>query len=224
MGLRWRRLGASIVLAMMVVGLSLLALAMRLYPGGTELDPHCAGHSFWFNLLCDLTGDRALNGAANPGGPFARAAMVAFSVGLGAFWLILPAEFPGHRGLATAVRVGGGISVLGFLAVPVASGALHPLAVFAAAVPGVLAALVAFIATMRYVTHKVLLATAAGSIATAAIDSVLYAQRVMDDYRTCPPSMPAFQRLTLLFVLAWAATTALRALSPHHPAGQGRRP
>src|SRR3954452_18630392 len=119
MGLRLLRLGGVIVLAMMVVGLTLLALAMHHYPGGTELDRHFVGHSFWFNLLCDLTGDRALNGASNgPSRGYARGAMAAFSVGLGAFWMILPAEFPRHRRLAVAIRVGGAISVAGFLLVP----------------------------------------------------------------------------------------------------------
>jgi hypothetical protein len=214
MGLRSRRLGAAVVLATMVTGLTLLALAMHRYPGGTELDSHSVGHSFWFNFLCDLTGDRALSGASNGGSAFARAAMVAFSIGMGAFWLILPAEFPGHRAIGAIVRLSGAISVLGFLAVPVAPGALHAVAVFAAAVPGVLAAAAGAAATFRYVRDKLLLGAAFGSIAAATVDSILYAQRVSNDYRSCPPALPVFQRLTLLFVLAWAAITALRALRP----------
>lgn len=209
------RLGAAIVLAMMVVGLTLLALAMHRYPGGTEIDPHCVGHSFWLNFLCDLTGDRALNGASNAAGRgVARAAMAAFSIGLGAFWLILPAEFPEHRALAAIVRVAGAVSVLGFLAVPVAEGPLHAVAVFAASVPGVLAAIVGLVATVRYVRDKLLLFAAFGAIAAATVDSILYARRVMDDFRSCPPALPVFQRLTMLFVLVWAGTTALRVLRP----------
>ena len=221
MGLRWRRLGAAIVLAMVVTGSTLLLLAMSRYPGGTELDLSSVGHSFWFNLLCDLTSDHALNGAPNPGCGLARGAMAAFSLGLGAFWLILPAEFPRHRALGATVRVAGAISVVGFLGVPVAPGALHPVAVFAAAVPGVLAAAVGAGATLRYVREKVLMGSAFGSIASAIFASILYAQRVADDYRSCPPALPVFQRLTLLFVLAWAATTALRALRASPP---GDRP
>lgn len=213
MGLRSRRLGAVIVLAAMVVGVTSLVLAMQRYPGGTELDRHTVGHSFWFNFLCDLTAERAFNGAANPGRDFGRAAMAAFSIGLGAFWLILPAEFPGHRALAAIVRVGGAISVLGFLAVPIVARApWHALAVFAAAVPGVLAATVGVAATVRYVRDKLLLSAAVGSIVAATLSSILYAQRVMDGFHSCPPALPGVQRLTLLFVLAWAAITALRAL------------
>jgi hypothetical protein len=206
------RFGAVIVLAMLVAGSTLLALAMRVYPGGTELDRNCVGHSFWFNFLCDLTGERALNGAANNGHSLARAAMVAFSVGLCAFWLILPAEFPGHKAIAAIIRLAGTISVAGFLTVPIADGSLHAVAVFTAAVPGVIAAFVGLVATLRFVRYKLLLGAAFGSLAAAAIDSILYAQRVMNDYRSCPPALPVFQRLTLLFVLLWAATTALRAL------------
>jgi hypothetical protein len=36
----------------------------------------------------------------------------------------------------------------------------------------------------------------------------------MDDFRSCPPALPVFQRLTMLFVLVWAGTTALRVLRP----------
>ncbi len=212
MGLRLRRLGAVIVLAAMLTGLTLLVLAMRRYPGGTELDPHTVGHSFWLNFLCDLTGSIALNGAPNPASGFARAAMATFSVGMGAFWLILPAEFPAHRVVGAVVRITGAISALGFLAVPIAPGPWHAVAVFAAAGPGVLAAALGAAATVRYVRDKVLLGAAFASIAVATIDSILYAQRVMDDYRRCPPALPVFQRLTLLFVLAWAAATAVRAL------------
>jgi hypothetical protein len=223
-GLRSLRLGAVIVLAMAAASITCLVLAMHHYPGGTELDRHSVGHSFWFNFLCDLTGERALNGAPNATSRgLARAAMAALSVGLGAFWLILPAEFPGHRIAATVIRVAGTISVLGFFAVPVANGPWHAVAIFAAAVPGVLAASVGVVATVRYVNDGLLLGAAFGSMAAAAIDSILYAQRVVNDYRTCPPALPVFQRLTLLFVLAWGATTALRVLrqssTPLRPPG-----
>jgi hypothetical protein len=209
------RVGAALVVATGVVGSTLIGIAMSLYPGGTELDPHCVGHSFWFNLLCDLTNARALNGASNAAGSsFARAGMAVLGLGFGAFWLILPAAFPGHRALAATVRLAGAVSVLGFLSVPFAAGRWHAVAVFAAAGPGVLAALVGAAATFRYVKDKILLTAAFGAIASATIDSLLYAQRVRDEFRSCPPAMPVFQRLLALFVLAWAGATAWRVLRP----------
>jgi hypothetical protein len=218
--LRSRRLYAAIVLAAVVSGVTLLALAMHQYPGGTELDRQSIGHSFWFNFLCDIASERALNGARNPGNAFGRAAMLVFAVGMGAFWMILPAEFPGHRALAVIVRVGGTISVLGFIASPIVSRApWHALAVFAAAVPGVLAAVMGVAATVRYVSNKLLLSVAVGSIASATLASILYAQRVADGFRSCPPALPGAQRFTLLFVLAWATTVALRAFRPLTPRG-----
>jgi hypothetical protein len=199
---------------MMLTSAAALAVAMHLYPGGTELDRHSVGHSFWFNLVCDLTGNRALNGAANAGRGYARAALAAFAVGLAAFWLILPAEFPERRALALVVRVGGALSVAGVLLLPVARGGpAHAAVVFLAAVPGVVAAVAGFVATLRYVKHKGLVAAAVGAIAAATIDSVLYAQRVMNDFHTVPAAMPVFQRLTLLFIFAWAGATALRAVN-----------
>jgi hypothetical protein len=220
MAVRPLRVGAVVVLATAVVGSALIALAMSRYPGGTELDPHCVGHSFWFNLLCDLTNDRALNGVSNAAGRgFARAGMAVFSLGFGAFWLILPAEFPGHRALAATVRFAGALSVLGFLSVPFAGGAWHAPAVFLAAVPGVLAGLVGVGATIRYVRDKVVLGAAFGAIASATLDSILYAQRVRDGFHSCPPALPVFQRLTALFVILWAVATAWRVLRPSRRLG-----
>jgi hypothetical protein len=211
MGHRSLRAGAAVVLGMGVVGSTLLVLAMNRYPGGTELDPHCVGHSFWFNFLCDLTSETALNGASNAAGSaLGRAGMAAFSVGLGAFWLILPAEFPGHRAIAVVVRTAGAVSVAGFLSVPFSGGAWHAVAVFAAAGPGVLAAILGLGATIRYVRDNLVLGAAVASIAAATIDSVLYARRVSDGFRSCPPALPVFQRLTTLFVLLWAGATAWR--------------
>jgi hypothetical protein len=209
-----RRLGGAVILAMMLFSGTALGLAMHFYPGGTELNRHSVGHSFWFNLLCDLTGDRALNGAANAARGYARAALAAFTVGLAAFWFILPAEFPERRALGGVVRVGGTLSVIGFLLVPMVTGGMaHAVVVFLAAVPGVVAAAAGFVATLRYVKHKALVGAAVGSIAAATIDSLLYAHRVMNDFRTVPPAMPVFQRLTMLFVFAWAGATALRAVN-----------
>jgi hypothetical protein len=209
-----RRLGGAVVLAMMLLSGTALALAMHFYPGGTELNRHSVGHSFWFNLMCDLTGDRALNGAVNAGRGYARAAMAAFSVGLAAFWLILPAEFPERRTLARVVRVGGALSVTGILLAPVIPGGLsHAVVVFLAAVPGVVSAGAGVVATLRYVKHKVIVTAAVGSLAAATIDSLLYAHRVLNDFHTVPPAMPVFQRLTMLFVFAWAGATALRAVN-----------
>jgi hypothetical protein len=214
-GVRSLRLGAAIVLVTMAMGATLLALAMHRYPGGTELDPTCAGHQFWFNFLCDLMGERALNGASNAAGrELARAGMAVFAVGLGAFWMILPAEFAGHRVTAAVVRAMGVVSAAGILGVPFAEGPLHAVAVFAAAIPGVLAATVGLVATVRYASNRLLLVAPLGAIATATYDSILYAQRVADNYRSCPPALPVVQRLTLLFVLAWGAVTAVRALRP----------
>jgi len=196
---------------------ALLALAMRLYPGGTELDHHAVGHSFWLNFLCDLTRVRALNGAANAGSGFARAAMATLAVGLGAFFMILPGEFPGHRPSATLVRGAGTLSVLGFLALPLGTGPWHAVAVLTAAGPGVLAATAGLVATARHVRHKPLLGAAFGSIIAATVDAALYVGRVRDDYHTCTPLLPVFQRLTLLLAAAWVVTTALRALGPRQP-------
>jgi hypothetical protein len=216
--MRDRRLswGAAVVLVAMAVGIALLARAMRLYPGGNFFDRNCAHHSVWLNCLCDLTGARSAGGAPNPGSPSARAAIVSLAISLGAFWLILPSLLPalsrGARSVGAVIRVAGALSALGLLAVPLADGAAHAVAVYAAAGPGLVASVTAFVALVRGSRDVALLLPASSAIAAGAIDSVLYARRVLDHFLSCPPALPALQRIAGLFMLAWMAATAWRVL------------
>jgi hypothetical protein len=215
---RWLRVGAAAVLITMAAGVVSLALAMHLYPGGNSFDRQCLHHSFWFNFLCDLTGGQAVNGASNvPGSQLARAGIVALSVALGAFWLVLPALFPGARAAAALVRTAGAASALGLMAVPLVSGPAHAVAVFAASVPGLVAAVTGFIAIVRGVRDVVLLGVASGAIAAGVVDSVLYARRVLDHFQSCPPALPALQRVAFLLMLAWMGTAAWRVLQAKRP-------
>jgi hypothetical protein len=224
--MRDRRLswGAAIVLVATAVGVALLSRAMRLYPGGNVFDPHAAHHSFCLNFLCDLTGAQSASGAPNAGSPSARAAIVSLAIALGAFWLILPSRLAarsrGARVTGAVIRVAGALSALGLLAVPLADGAAHAIAVYAAAGPGLVASVTAFVALVRCSRDVVLLLPASSAIAAGAIDSVLYARRVLDHFVSCPPALPALQRVAGLLMLAWMAATAWRVLRA--PGAEGR--
>jgi hypothetical protein len=219
------RVGAVVVLVAMVVGAAALGAAMYLYPGGSFVEPHALRHSFWLNFLCDLTGDLALGGAPNPAAPIARAAMGAFAVSLVAFWLILPAHLTVARSLALCIRVAGAMSAVALAVVPLATGSLHAVVVFAVAVPGLVACVTGFGALVRPPRDRLSLAAASGAIAAGAIDAVLYARRVADDYQSCPPALPALQRVAFLFMLLWMAATAWRVLTfaRRREVGQGPR-
>jgi hypothetical protein len=210
------RVGAAVVLVSMACGVALLARAMELYPGGSFIDRHACQHSFWLNFLCDLTGERALGGATNPGSGSARGAIVFLAVSLGAFWLILPSLLPAHLPGAPAttavIRIAGSLSAVGLLAVPIANGSAHAVAVYAASGPGLVASVTAFVALVRGSRDGALLVAASGAIVAGAIDGVLYARRVLDHFGSCPPALPALQRVAALFMLAWMATTAWRVL------------
>jgi hypothetical protein len=224
--MRDRRLswGAAVVLVTMGVGVALLARAMQLYPGGNFFDRHAAHHSFWLNFLCDLTGAQSAGGASNPGSPSARAAIASLAIALGAFWLILPSLLPassrGARAASAVIRVAGALSAVGLLAVPIADGAAHAVAVYAAAGPGLVASVTAFVALVRGSRDVALLLPASSAIVAGAIDSVLYARRVLDHFVSCPPALPALQRVAGLLMLAWMAATAWRVLRrPRDEAG-----
>jgi uncharacterized membrane protein len=206
------RVGPLAILIAMAVGIGLLATAMLRYPGGTALDPLSPGHSFWFNFLCDLTGDVAVNGRPNPGGSLARAAMIAFCVALACFWIVLPSRFRDRRRISTATKTFGVVSVLGLAAVPLATGLAHIAAVFASAIPALCAGVLGLIGTLKYMKSKALAALASATIAAGALDSVLYACSYLVHPRIVSPALPLFQRIATLLMLAWMAAVATSSL------------
>jgi hypothetical protein len=214
------RLGAITVLLAMMMGMLALTRAMILYPGGTELDPHGLGHSFWFNCLCDLTSDRALNGISNgPAAALARLGMASLAVAVGAFWLILPALLTGNRPAAPVIRIAGTISVLGLFAVPIAADSWHPVAVFASVIPALIAGAMGLACMVRGGRDRWMLGAACATFAASLVDAVLYAERVSTHLSSNLAAVPVFQRLAMLAMLVWMGTAALRILVP----GSSRR-
>jgi hypothetical protein len=220
--------GARFVLLAVASGAVLLGIAMALYPGGTALDAHAPGHSFWLNFLCDLTAGAARNGVANPAGSLvARAAMLALSLALGATWLVVPSFVSGQRALARAIRVAGVLCVTALVAVPLLPGIAHAVAIFTAAGAGLGAGLATVVALARSHGPARRWLPLAAVLAATAADSLFYAQAV--HARPLPPSpaLPAFQRVGLLLALAWMVATALELLLAARPrdqaAGRGGR-
>lgn len=207
-------MGAAIVLGAIALGVALLLMAMARYPGGTSLNRAAPGHSFWFNFLCDLTNDIAVNGRSNQTGAWlARVALGAFCVALTCFWIILPRgiQVPSRR-LSIGITGSGVLSVAGLLIVPVATGIGHVVAVFASFVPALAATILGLIGTIRYSRSRALVMIACASMAVAVLDAILYARSYLVHPRVVSPALPLFQRVALLLMLAWMTVVAMRVL------------
>ena len=205
--------GARFVLLAVACGAALLGIAMTLYPGGTALDAHAPGHSFWLNFLCDLTAGVARNGVVNPAGSLAaRGAMLALSLALGATWLVVPVFVAGQPAMARAIRVAGTIGVVALILVPLAAGTAHAVAIFTAAAAGLAAGISTVVALARSRGPVRRWLPLAAVLAATAADSIFYAQAV--HARPLPPSpaLPTFQRVGLLLAVAWMLATALEIL------------
>jgi hypothetical protein len=141
-------LGPLLVLASITVFVAGMGVAMTAYPGGTWCARDAIGHDFAHNFFCDLLHDVALGGRPNATAAMAsRIAMLALLVGLVvAFWLV-PRSFEHRPRLGFTVRSAGGVAALGGVGVALSPSnhypKLHALCVLAAAVPGLLALLVA---------------------------------------------------------------------------------
>jgi hypothetical protein len=53
---------------------------------------------------------------------------------------------------------------------------------------------------------------ACATVATSAIDAILYARSYLTHPRVVPPALPLFQRIAFLLMLTWMAATAWQVL------------
>jgi len=205
--------GARFVLIATASGAALLGIAMALYPGGTALDPHARGHSFWLNMLCDLTEPVARNGAPNRPGA------------LVATWLVVPALLDDGRAPGRVVRVAGVVCVAGLLAVPFLEDTAHAVAIFTSAAAGLLAGVVTLAALVRGggpARRWLLLGT---MLAATALAATCYARSFATHPRVVHASVPVTQRVAVLLALAWMLATALelvRRAGPRAAPGRSR--
>ena len=198
-----------------VAGFTLaMGVAVTGYPGGTWIDRTSVGHSFWGNFACDLLRTTALDGRPNAYPRVAAAGMLVLLAGLVALWFAVPRLFANRRRLGLAVRVLGTVAALAMLAVPFTPadrhGALHGLAVTVATVPGLL---VAALTTAGMLAAKggvrSLGVLGAVTVAASFADSLLLYARGWVETAPFAILLPALERVSLLFLLAWMTATAL---------------
>ncbi len=199
---------------------ALEAVAMALYPGGTDWDAHTAGYRFWENYLCDLTQRHAIDGAPNVAGArLATAAMLALTLGLVPFWIAV-ARLAGTR-LARAACALGLASVVGTIAVVFLPsdrfGALHGLAVVVAGVPGLGASALGVATLLAHGPRpRVPGAVGVACLAVAFVDFVLYV-RHLATHDLGTPVLPAIQKVALALLVAWMVVVAVARAAAGDP-------
>lgn len=76
-----------------IVFVTLYAIALFLYPGGSQTDTTATSFSFLHNYWCDIFGANAYNGAPNPAQFVAIAAMFVLCPSIALLWWWLPRLF-----------------------------------------------------------------------------------------------------------------------------------
>lgn len=193
--------------------LLLMVLAARAYPGGTYCEPAATAYRFWGNYFCDLTGLLTHRGEDNTrSAGLAAAAFVSFALAAGPFFWLLG----GLSGWPRSVRTLGLVAALGTVVlawVPSRAGAtVHATAVFSATIPGLVAAGLGMVGTLRARAGPAL-ARASGCFGVATFAAGLanaagYAQAVATS-TGCVPWLPVLQKLTGIFLVSWMLLVAL---------------
>ncbi|HRI65637.1 MAG TPA: hypothetical protein PK156_15425 [Polyangium sp.] len=209
------RKASFFLLSCLVVFIVLIAVAMVLYPGGTWANRSSTGHDFFRNFFCDLTAAKALNGKPNPGANYAKAGMFVFTLGLIPFWMLIAGVLRQFRArLSKTILALGSISSIAAALVPFVSsqrfGNLHPLLVFLAGVPGILAGGLSTYGLVKTKTRSRIPARLAVlTVVLVVLDGVFYAIHVATGYEVHPIFLPAMQKLGALSLVAWMVSAVL---------------
>ena len=211
------RAASAVLIPALLSFLLLSALAAEAYPGGTYCEPDASSYRFWGNFLCDLTADITRRGEDNSrAAAFARAAFGVFGVGLVPFFWLLGGLTARGRAAVRALGVIAGVATLLLAWVPSRAGLfLHAGFVFAATVPGLIAATLGAVAVVRRARKdaamRVIALFAVLALSTAGADAAGYVYALATS-ADCLAWLPLLQKFAALWVIAWMFSVALYAL------------
>lgn len=99
------------------VSLSLLFIAMMVYPGGSVFDKNAVGFDLTKNFISNLFGAKALNGSDNPARYWADAGMIFLAVSFAMFFMRFSEKIPQKSAANVIKYAGGGGMIFTFLIV-----------------------------------------------------------------------------------------------------------
>jgi hypothetical protein len=99
------------VLTGIVISLTLMIIAISIYPGGTMFDQTSVGFDLKRNFISNLFGVRALNGAENPSRTWAYLGMLLLPLSYAIFFNHMSKKIP-DKNAGYILKYGGGANVL----------------------------------------------------------------------------------------------------------------
>lgn len=105
------------VLIGITVSLSLLFIAMMVYPGGSVLDKNSVGFDLTKNFISNLFGAKAVNGSDNPARYWADAGMIFLAVSFAMFFMRFSEKIPQKSAANVIKYAGAGGMIFTFLIV-----------------------------------------------------------------------------------------------------------
>lgn len=105
------------VLIGVIASLSLLLIAMNVYPGGSMFDKNSVGFDWTKNFISNLFAEKALNGSDNPARFWADAGMIFLSASFALFFIRFSEKIPQKHATNVIKYAGAGGMVFTFLIV-----------------------------------------------------------------------------------------------------------
>lgn len=180
------------ILICVCCALVLLITATRFYPGGSQEDSNSIGYDFSTNYICNLFGEKAVNGAENASRYWAIASLLFLCVGFALFFYRFSKKIP----LANPSKI---IRYTGVSAMCFTSLIASPLHDSMVTLSGTLALVSMFYITV-YIFKSRLHVFKVLSIITLL---VFYSCNIMYYFRFELVYLPIMQKVLLGFILMW---------------------
>src|ERR1700754_1992142 len=94
------------VLIGVVISLTLIMIAISIYPGGTMFNEYSTGFDWTKNFMSNLFGATALNGAENPSRIWAYSGMIFLPITYAVFFINMSKKIP-EKNAANILKYGG---------------------------------------------------------------------------------------------------------------------
>jgi hypothetical protein len=205
-----------VVFVSVFVFVTLMGIAMALYPGGNAWDPAFEGHHFWRNFWCDLLHHQAYNGRPNPlSSKLAWGAMCVLALGIAAHFLAAPRLFGSTGRVPTTINLLGAFAAAGLVVVSSSSSdqtpTLHGVAVLIAGPAGLTAAALTLVGLARSRRRGRASFWAGVFMVVAGLAALVqYARQFALD---APDSvwLPVSQKLATALALVWMCVVAVES-------------
>jgi hypothetical protein len=180
------------VLLGIIISISLLVVATRHYPGGSQYDKNSVGYDWGRNYLSNLFEAKAVNGADNASRPWAISGMLFLCVSFAFFFIEFPKKISSKNAAKVIRYCGVGAMLFAFLAVT----PYHDTVITAASALALISMFYITVFVFKTKLHLLKILSIVLLLASYSCNYVYYTRSYVE-------FLPVLQKIALVITIIW---------------------